>query len=110
NRARRGALFVEIRIILIEDPFDDVTVDVVQAPRIGLLLAHLLIFEIAVLLVPGVFAKLARVVAEEMRTSRSGAAGVFPFRLGGQPVKLAGLRAEPLAVLVCAVLRHADGG
>src|SRR5262249_1708910 len=104
----RGGFLVEIGIGWVEDPFGDVAVHIIKAPGIGLLLADLLIFEIAVLLVPGVIAQLLVVFAEEVGSGCAGAAGVFPFGFRGQAIKFTGLGAEPLAIFVRGMLRHAD--
>src|SRR2546427_3114216 len=42
-----GAAFIEIRVILIEDPFDDIAIDIVEAPGIRLFFSDLLILEVA---------------------------------------------------------------
>src|ERR1019366_7976786 len=104
SAAIAGALFVIVRVILVEDPLHDIAVDVAKAPWVGLLLPDLLILEVTILLEPGVFAQLALVVAEEIWGRRAGARGVFPFGLGGQAVELSSLGAEPLAILVSRVL------
>src|SRR5262249_33369647 len=105
-----GALLVKVGVILIEHPFDHIAVDVVQAPGIGLFFAHLLVFEVAVLLEPGVLTQLGRIIAKEVSGGGAGTAGVLPLGLGGQPVKLAGFGAQPLAVLVGGMLGHGNSG
>src|SRR5713226_8802468 len=57
-----GTLFVNLRVVLIQGPLHDVSVDVIQTPGIGLFSADLLIFEIAVLFEPGVLAELGRFI------------------------------------------------
>ncbi len=96
--------------VLIERPFADVAVDVVEAPGVRFLAADLRVLEVGgVVEVPGVLLQLACVVAKEVSGRGPGPGSVFPFGLGGQAVKVAGLGAEPLAVLVRGVLCHADG-
>ena len=79
-----------------------------QAPRVRLFLSDLLILEVAVLFPPAVLAHLRRVVAPEVGGRGARACRVFPLGLGGQAVKVAGLRAQPLAIFVRHVLRHRD--
>ena len=67
---------------MVQDPFNDITIHIVEAPGIRLLLAHLLIFEITVLLEPGVLAELARIISEEIAVGCAGATSVFPFGFG----------------------------
>ena len=105
-----GELFVVIGIVLIEAPFGDVAVHVVEAPGVGLFLADFLILQIAVVAEPRVFAEFRGVITEGVSGGRSGAAGVFPLGFGRQAIEVAGLCAEPLAIFVGGMLRHADGG
>src|SRR2546428_11475733 len=67
------------RLVLVEAPFGHVAVHVVEAPGIRFLAPHFLIFEITVLLVPGVVAELGRIVAERGSGGRARPAGVLPF-------------------------------
>src|SRR6266496_66139 len=94
----RCAFFVKIRIVLIEHPFGHVAIHIVKPPGIWLFLADLLIFEVAVLLEPGVFRKLRGIVSKVISGSRARAAGVFPLGLGRQAIELARLGAKPLAI------------
>src|SRR6202000_1063270 len=108
-----GELLVVIRIVLIDAPLSDVTVHVVEAPGIGLFLTDLVIAAIAIgqdriIDEPGVVLQLFRIVAEAVGGLGAGAAGVFPFGLGGQAIKAAGLFAEPLGVLPRGKLGHDD--
>src|SRR5688572_33502717 len=84
--------------ILVETPFRQVAMHVVETPRIRLLAADLLIFEIAVVRGPRVILELGRIVAERVGGGGARAAGIFPFGLGRETVILAGLGAEPLAI------------
>src|SRR5262249_15662918 len=108
--ARLSAFLIIVGLILIQNPFDDIPAHIMEAPGIRLFLADLLVFEIAVLFEPGVLAKFARVIAKEIGISRARGAGVFALRFGGQAIELTGLGAQPLAVFIGAMLRHADGG
>src|SRR6266581_5719055 len=103
-------LLVVIGIVLVEDPFGDVAVNVIKAPGIGLFLHHLLVFEIAVLIVPGVLGKLFRIIAEEVSGFSSGPAGVLPFGFRRQAIEFAGFGAKPLAIFIGGVVSHGDGG
>src|SRR5262249_11185705 len=105
-----GTLLVIIGIILIQDPLNDIAVDVVEAPGIWLLFANLLIFKVAILLEPGVFRQLAGIIPEEINRGGTGTTCVLPLRLGRQTIELAGFGTQPLAILIRRMLRHADGG
>src|SRR5207302_9804052 len=59
RKAGLGAGLVVVGVILVEHPLGHVAIHVVQSPRIGLFLADFLILEIAVLLIPRVFAEFA---------------------------------------------------
>src|SRR2546425_10813140 len=96
--------------MLIEAPFGDIAVHVVQAPRIGLLLSYFAIFIVrAIVGEPRVLGELRRVTAEGIGRGCARAAGIFPFRFGGEAIEVTGLCTEPLTVFICGVLSHADG-
>ena len=83
----RGGVFDPRKIVrqeLVRRPFHHVAVHVVKPPRIGLLLAHLLIFLVTVLVVPGIIAELRGVIPERIGRGRAGSARIFPLRFGGQ--------------------------
>ncbi len=69
--------------VVVENPFGDVAVNVVEPERVRLLQADLL-GPLAVLEVPGVLVELLRVVAEEVGRRRAAAGGPLPLGLGGQ--------------------------
>src|SRR4030095_3729613 len=107
---RTGKEFlVSFWLVLIQTPLDHVAVDVMESPRTGLLAADLLVFEITVLGEPRVFLQRSRIVAKKVGSRLARASGVLPFRLRRQPVIVACLGAEPLAILVRRVLRHTNG-
>ncbi len=99
--ARRGS-------IEIEAPFGDVAVHVVQAPCVGFLQSDRMRLVAAVLEMPGMFIETFRIVAKMPGRRGAGAAGVFPFRLGGQTIEMPGFGAEPTAILPRGKLRHVD--
>ena len=112
NGIHSGFIFelgVEIGDVLIENPFGDVAVDIVQAPGIGKFLADFFVAAVAVVEVPGVLAEFGFVVAKGIGSVRAGAAGIFPFGLGRQAVVVAGFGAEPAAIHAGGVVGHADG-
>ncbi|HYS34337.1 MAG TPA: hypothetical protein VEO01_01695, partial [Pseudonocardiaceae bacterium] len=59
--------------------------DVEQSGRVGAQQAGLVGLEVGVVGAPGVLGKQVAVAAEAVSGGRSGAAGVLPFGLGGQP-------------------------
>ena len=58
----------------------------VKAPAVGLLLAQRPGLALRMRLEPGVFRQLGLVVTEAILPGIAGATGIFPFRLGGEPV------------------------
>ena len=90
DRVRRGESLVKVGDVMVQAPFRDVAVNVVETPRVWFLLADRLRF-LGVLDIPCVIAELSRIVTKEIRGLGSRAAGVFPLGLGGQPVGFAGL-------------------
>ena len=106
----RGGRLIESGVVLIESPLEDIAEDIVEAPRVGLFFADLLVFEIAIFARPGVVAHGSGVIAPEVGGGGSRASGVFPFGFGGEAIKVAGFGAEPLAIFVGGVLGHGDGG
>ena len=77
---------VIVRVVDILAPLGHVAVHVEEAPRIGLLLADGMRLLGGVVGEPGEVAELPRFVAERVVGIGPGPAGVFPFRLGRQPV------------------------
>src|SRR5262249_47142119 len=90
--------------ILGQRPIRHIPVHVVQTPRVGLLLAHLVVLVLAVVKVPGVLVELACVVAERIGRPGARAASIFPFGLGWQAVIAPGLSRKPLAIALGRVL------
>ncbi len=113
DRIHSGFVFelgVEVGDVLIENPFGDVAMDIVQTPGVGQLLTNFFVSAVAVVEVPGVLAEFGFVVAEGIGSVRAGAAGVFPFGLGRQAIIVAGFGAEPAAIHAGGIMRHADRG
>ena len=74
---------------------------VVQLPGIGLFLPYRTGLAVGVFGIPSIVAQTGLVVAVTIPGRASRPAGVFPLGFGGQPVMLAGLLAEPLAIVSC---------
>ena len=102
--------FVEIGVVLVEGPFDDVPDDVVESPWVGLFLADFLVLAAAVFRPPSVVADFGVIVAPEELALGSCAGGVLPFGFCGEAVEVAGFGGQPLAVLIGCVLGHGNGG
>src|SRR5262249_10989284 len=86
GRVVHDRVLVIARVEAVPAPSGHVAVHVVQAPRVGLLLADGVSPAARVARVPGVFVELLGVVAERPARLGAGAAGVLPLRLGRQPV------------------------
>ncbi len=78
-------------VVPVAAPFPNVSVQVVQAPRIGLFLANRMSPAARVAIKPGIVLKPGRVITECVACLTPCAAGVLPFRLGGQPISGASL-------------------
>ncbi len=102
--------FVEIGIVLVEGPFDDVPDDIVESPRVGLFLSDFLVLAAAVFRPPGVVADFGVIVTPEELAFGSCAGGVLPLGFCGEAVEVAGFGGQPLAVLIGCVLGHGNGG
>src|SRR5262245_46000474 len=86
---RRATIIV---IPAIFHPLGHIACGVVKAERIGLERADRRRFlRLAGTALPAVRLTGAHVASPPVRSIRSGAGGVFPFRLGGKPIGLAGL-------------------
>ena len=85
------ARFVEIGVVLVEGPFDDVPDDVVESPWVGLFLADFLVLAAAVFGPPSVVADFGVIVAPEELALGPGAGGVLPFGLCREAVEVTGL-------------------
>src|SRR5207302_2029154 len=106
-----GEASVPVGVVAVDAPLGDVAVQVVQAPRIRLLLSSLVVARLAVRVAgviirprgvpekPTALAQPLRVIAKEVRGGRASAAGVFPLGLARQAVEAAGLLTQPLCVL-----------
>ena len=66
----------------IDGPFRDITVNVIQAPRIRLLFANYVSCFVGVLEIPRELAELFCIAAEEVCRFRAGSAGVLPLGFG----------------------------
>ena len=72
-------------MILVRYPFADVSVDIIETPRIRFLLSDGMRFGAGIVLVPGVIADLGWIITKEPLGGTPCATGVFPLRLGGKP-------------------------
>src|SRR5581483_7541316 len=81
---RGGGVIVDLVEVI--TPFPEVAADIIEPPRIGLLLANRPRMTSRVFVEPRKFREPRRSIAAEVRRSRSRAAGIFELRFGGQAV------------------------
>src|SRR5207302_789 len=98
-------------------PLPDVAVHVEEVPAVGRFLTYRLGLALRMRLEPGVVRQLGFAIAETILAGSAGAAGIFPFGLGGQPiavgleVALPGFQivARCQAIQLGALVAEADG-
>ena len=83
-----GRTGIVIDLVEIVAPLPEITAHIVQAPRIGMLLADRARVPAGVLVKPGELAQLGRRISRKVESSRAGPAGVLKFGLCRQPLSI----------------------
>ena len=84
---------IKISVILVQRPFSDIAVHVVESPGIRTLFAYFVINIVAVFQIPGMLIKFCILIAKRILVCTSCATGVFPFSFSRQTEKMSRYRA-----------------